>query len=867
MADRSVLVRIRGDASDLVRATAAARAALGGLRREIDTTNDRTAWLAQGFLALGPALVPLGAAAVPMLAGLATQMTVAGIAAGSMGLAFNGVGDAMKALNEYQLEPTAANLEKVRQTMDQIGPAGEDFVRFLDSVGPQFTALQMAAREGMFPGMEEGLNELLDLLPQVEDVVSNVSRSIGELAADTGAGLSGEGFADFFDYLENEAAPTLVAMGHTFGNFAEGLANMLVEFAPLSDDFTQGLLHMSEAFVDWTDNLSNNPGFQEFIDYVQKSVPKALDLFGSIVDAFVQIVEAAAPVGNLMLPALEGLFDVIAAIADTPFGTLFIGAAAAMSAYGRAAALASITTSGLGKALFGLDRNFVSTARGARGAVAAMGTIRSAMGAAAGGMGLFALSMTDVDDKAGLANTAMGTMAGLMIGGPWGAAIGFGIGATADFAAAHNEAADAVDAVNEAIAHGSRSDQMSAINRARDALAAAEGNPLRGLVADQNALRTAISEGRDAMHSSNDIADMLGGTIGKTGAEMRAAADDAALLTIQLEILNGFFSKRAAIRNYEAAFDDLAKTLHKGSRNWDVNTEKGRKNQEMLDNVGTSIAQVAEQIEGRKARATFLRDALKDLGGLQKLSPAARHAIQLVIDRLKDLDHTEAEPKVDADTRPAHRKLTEAQRGITKWNTTRGMANVDANNSRATEKITTTDRLLNELTRTPRTAKIDADASGVQTAAATARAALASIPDETVWITTRKRGTGMGAVADGGTIGGQRQPYGDKAFYMLAPGEEVISNRYGQADRHRDLLKAINANRYADGGTVGRAQVAASSSRTVIERVVERLPATITLDAGELGMVVIDTVDGRIGDHRAHDRAQAATVWSGVSND
>ena len=55
----------------------------------------------------------------------------------------------------------------------------------------------------------------------------------------------------------------------------------------------------------------------------------------------------------------------------------------------------------------------------------------------------------------------------------------------------------------------------------------------------------------------------------------------------------------------------------------------------------------------------------------------------------------------------------------------------------------------------------------------------------------------------GGTVQGQRQPYGDKVFAFLAPGEEVISNRFGQADRHRSLLKAINANSFAAGGTAG----------------------------------------------------------------
>lgn len=56
--------------------------------------------------------------------------------------------------------------------------------------------------------------------------------------------------------------------------------------------------------------------------------------------------------------------------------------------------------------------------------------------------------------------------------------------------------------------------------------------------------------------------------------------------------------------------------------------------------------------------------------------------------------------------------------------------------------------------------------------------------------------------ADGGTIMGPRFPYGDKVLTPTAPGEEVISNRRGQADKWRPFLKAINRG-LADGGTVG----------------------------------------------------------------
>lgn len=64
-------------------------------------------------------------------------------------------------------------------------------------------------------------------------------------------------------------------------------------------------------------------------------------------------------------------------------------------------------------------------------------------------------------------------------------------------------------------------------------------------------------------------------------------------------------------------------------------------------------------------------------------------------------------------------------------------------------------------------------------------------------------GPGAPGAANGDTVPKTGLPYADRHPYLLADGEEVVSNRYGQADRHRPLLKAISANRLADGGTVG----------------------------------------------------------------
>ena len=196
MTDRTVLVRLRAENSDFVRGMGTAAAAVAALRKDIDTTNDRTAWLAQGFAAIGPTLAPIGAAAAGLAAGLATQMGVAALAAGTAVLAFQGVGTALGAVNDYQLKPTAEGLAKVRAEFAKLGPDGADFVLFLDSVGPKFHGLQLAARAGMFPGVEEGITSLMDMLPRLKSIVTEVSEGMGQLAASSGSGLAGDGYAE-----------------------------------------------------------------------------------------------------------------------------------------------------------------------------------------------------------------------------------------------------------------------------------------------------------------------------------------------------------------------------------------------------------------------------------------------------------------------------------------------------------------------------------------------------------------------------------------------------------------------------------------------------------------------------------------------
>jgi TP901 family phage tail tape measure protein len=125
-------------------------------------------------------------------------------------------------------------------------------------------------------------------------------------------------------------------------------------------------------------------------------------------------------------------------------------------------------------------------------------------------------------------------------------------------------------------------------------------------------------------------------------------------------------------------------------------------------------------------------------------------------------------------------------------------------------------------------------ATGVDTvrqAAAAARAALASIP-KTVWVDIKGRNhvnygsagaNGLknpdgstGGGADGMTVPKSGRAYADRYHVMVADGEEIISNRYGQADQFRRDRATGRIPRYAAGGTVGTSAVSGGTGTRAV---------------------------------------------------
>lgn len=557
---------------------------------------------------------------------------------------------------------------------------------------------------------------------------------------------------------------------------------------------------------------------------------------------------------------------------------------------------------------------------------AALRQTAASAGKAAALAGGLAVVTSGAADKMGLANTATLAMAGALAG-PWGAAVGGGVGLAMDLAQANDSLETSMQNVNSAARSGDlRTLRTEAANvrkeladvsdvtgfgdffsdlgkgiagvagegtwgeafkgyRADAAQATSEAERLeRAITAVGRAqgtikgdaslaeLEASAAKATPAMqalgYTWNDLKRMDGASLRNASQDMAEwsrnadlATNDTNEFTQALNRMDAVLSKREAMRNYEAAFDAANAAIKENGRTLDKNTPKGRANAAALDQLASSAANTAAGMKDVEKRRDFLAGASKQVletgraMGMTRVA-AIRYAASL------GLIPRQRATKLILDARQAELKAKAVQRLVDRYGMTRAQARALLNDA-ASGKIKNVQQLVNKYGMSRKTAQaLLNDLASGKIAAIQGR--LNGLRDKTVTVTTIQRTVNkvtrqfqnsLPGFAGGGTIPGQRFPYGDKVLLHGAPGEEVITNRHGEADFFRRELKAINsgnaellrkivlARGYKEGGTVTRlgaptmfAQPSVSSSSTT--RVVDRIPDRLVLNVPGLGEVI-----------------------------
>jgi phage-related protein len=179
----------------------------------------------------------------------------------------------------------------------------------LDKLRDSWGKMQEQFREPVLDIFALNLAGARTALQMFNPTISSAVNAVRNLSEAFNKNLMSDDVKGIFTWLGETAGPYLEKFGKTIGNFIVGFMNMMVAFDPLTQDFADGFLNMSERFREWSSTLESNQAFQRFLDYTRENGPKLLEFLGNMITFLVDLGVAMAPVGEKVMEFTNKLFE------------------------------------------------------------------------------------------------------------------------------------------------------------------------------------------------------------------------------------------------------------------------------------------------------------------------------------------------------------------------------------------------------------------------------------------------------------------------------------------------------------------------------------------------------------------------------
>jgi hypothetical protein len=537
----------------------------------------------------------------------------------------------------------------------------------------------------------------------------------------------------------------------------QSVINALHVLNPL---FVQGadyVAQLAAGFEAWT----ANGGLEKFTSYAMQMFPQVAATLGSLASLALHVVEGFSSWGGPVLTVLKAVADALNAIPTPVLPALALGAIGVASAFKAWSAVKGSIDGVTGSLNMTQGAAKTAFATLLQGVAAIDAAILQMSAAASSGIKQWQ-GLTQSNDKwsasirAGKLDTAQLGRTLQATGGFWN-----------DFAKNIDIAGtsvrplyDNVKALDQALASATPHDAAIAYGQLMEA-----GKKAGKSAADMAALFPAATAAMHAQAQAGDEAAKaaLDNASGLDAAGVSAQKTQDAMKNLN-DTLKGLGSAQldasSATIQYNQAIADSTAAVKQNGVTLDQNTQQGRDNQRALDGIASSAIQMiaANQQAGAStgdltsqmvaARAAFIKSA-------EQMGLNADQA-----GKLADQYHL-----IPGDVNTAF--------------TTSGAADAMAAAAAVKAKFDAIERLI-----TIRVNTIMTNATNPNTTYGLGNGGIN---------VSGKRDGGTIHAATGLTVPGAGSSGVDSVYAMLAPLEEVISNRYGQADRNRGLLKVVNS--------------------------------------------------------------------------
>jgi hypothetical protein len=239
-------------------------------------------------------------AATPGLAGLLAAIPALASAAGAsiatLAIGLGGLGDA---------------IDGDKEAFDKLTPLTQDFVQEVRGFIPFLKEVQELTREGLFPGLTRGLNNLLsaDMVETIRRSAGLVGGAVGNAAGDVGTFLGSGDRPDQIMDLARQTADAIGQLNEAGISWADTLLDLAVAGGPFTDWLLETNAELAESANAWVESKIASGEFADAMGAAQESLQLVGDLLDSFVGLVVNLGQALGPAGRDILTGLTDALD------------------------------------------------------------------------------------------------------------------------------------------------------------------------------------------------------------------------------------------------------------------------------------------------------------------------------------------------------------------------------------------------------------------------------------------------------------------------------------------------------------------------------------------------------------------------------
>ncbi|MFJ6264430.1 hypothetical protein ACIQGW_05320 [Lysinibacillus xylanilyticus] len=176
-----------------------------------------------------------------------------------------------------------------------------------DAVKTTYQSLVKETEKPVLQAFTSGMQATDAILNKLRPLFVSSAQAVANLMAQLNTAIGTPPIQKFLEYLNTSGGPMLETFGRSFGNVFQGLLSMLTAFAPLSASTAKGFEEMTARFAEWANGLSGSAKFQAFIDYVNTNMPKIRAIFRDAIAGVVYFFSAFAGSSSGMMDGLVSM--------------------------------------------------------------------------------------------------------------------------------------------------------------------------------------------------------------------------------------------------------------------------------------------------------------------------------------------------------------------------------------------------------------------------------------------------------------------------------------------------------------------------------------------------------------------------------